>query len=140
MRYSKIRKRLYKLFDPLKLHEKSFIGNEADTGFRIYRRYCDDSKVANENFVPVYSPTMLIKFQNMAFPGQIGLIPKKPNYYSTKSFSHYRLPDFQKFGCEEFLWKKEPFGFHVRSFPKRNKTNSLGRIYYEIEKLLTDLQ
>lgn len=138
MHYSKMQKSLYKIFDPLKLHEKRFIGNEADTGFRIYKRYSDDPKIKNECFVPVYLPTTLRKLQDRVHRGQRSLIPKQPHYYSTSSFSNYHLPDLKKLGCEEFLWREEPLGFHVRSFPKRNIKGALAKIYVEIEKLLED--
>lgn len=140
MFFSKMQRNLYKLFDPLKFIEKNFIGKEADTGFRIYQRYNDDPQITSEYFIPVYLPTKLLKLQNLAHSGQISLIPQQPNYYSTNSFFYYRLPDFQKLGCEEFLWKEKPFGFHVRSFPKRNKNNSLARIHSEIEKFIKTLQ
>jgi hypothetical protein len=76
---------------------------------------------------------------NAPFHDKSSLIPKQTNYYSSLSFADYQLPDFKKYGCEEFLWRNQPFGFHVRSFPKRNnQENSLSVIFKEIKHFVTE--
>ena len=51
-------------------------------------------------------------------PDRWCLVPKRPGYFSESGFSEQGLADLDRRGWEEFLWRGEPFGFHVRSQPK----------------------
>ena len=137
--FSAVRKKL-KRFDPLKMHRRKYIGCSADTGFRIYKRCYKDPGIKTVCFTPVYKPSVRARLRDLLFPDRISLLPKQTGYYSTACFADYGLPDFQGLGCEEFLWNNEPFGFHIRAFPKNKhkRHDSIKAIFYEIEKFMAN--
>jgi hypothetical protein len=136
-KYKGLLKKFFKLIDPLKLAERRHIGHSADTGYRIYMT-CNKNGIRNECFAPVFSPSTFSRFFNKPFSDGMSLLPKKPGYYSETDFAHAGLPDFRQLGCEEFFWNSNPFGFHVRSFPKRNKAgDSLSVILQHLDRFIS---
>ena len=132
-----LQKKFSKWIDPLKLANRRLIGHSADTGYRIYLTYNKNS-LRNECFAPVFSPSNSSRLFNKPFSDGMSLLPKKPGYYSEVDFAHTGLPDFRGVGCEEFFWNGNPFGFHVRSFPKRNKAGeSLSTILQYTDRFIT---
>jgi hypothetical protein len=136
-KYKGLQKKFFKLIDPLKLAVRRHIGHSADTGYRIYLTYNNNS-IRNECFAPVFSPSLFNRLFNMPFNDGMSLLPKKSGYYSETDFAHTGLPDFRGLGCEEFYWHGNPLGFHVRSFPKWNKAgDSLSIIFKNIDRFIT---
>ena len=130
----RLTKTLIRLCDPLKLRERRFIGHSADTGYRIFKQFYGDKQLKVACFTPVFAPSRISKLYDALFPDAYRLIPSDSNYYSPNSFAGYGFTDFCSLGCEEFLWRDEPFGFHVRSYPKRYKAaSSLSLIYHRIQ-------
>ena len=136
-KYKGLQKKFLKLIDPLKLANRRRIGHSADTGYRIYTTY-NKNNARHECFAPVFSPSNSSRLFNKPFGDGMSLLPKKPEYYSEVDFARAGLPDFRQAGCEEFFWNGSPFGFHVRSFPKRNKASeSLSLILQYTDRFIT---
>lgn len=136
-KHGRLTKKLIRLFDPLKLRERGFIGHSADTGYRIFKRFYRDEQYKVACFTPVFAPSVFSKIYDAPFTDAFRLIPSESDYYSPHAFADYGLADFRSLGCEEFLWRDEPFGFHVRSFPKRHKAaDSLSLIYHRIQNVI----
>ena len=62
------------------------------------------------------------------------------NKFTRNSMKDFGLLDYDSLGCEEFLWLNEPFGFHVRNYPKTLKGKQgydqiLNRIFKSLEKI-----
>jgi len=135
-----VQKKFFKSIDPLKLRNRRHIGHSADTGYRIQVAY-KKSSVRNECFAPVFSPSIFSRLFNLPFSDRMSLLPKKPGYYSEVDFAHAGLPDFRQAGCEEFFWNGNPFGFHVRSFPKLTKaSDSLSVILQYTDQFITSTE
>ena len=61
----------------------------------------------------------------------LSYIPKRTDYYTSYGFHELGYTDMSKYGWEEFLWKKKPFGLHIRGA----KTGTL-EYEYQIDKLI----
>jgi hypothetical protein len=139
-KHSKYTKKLIKLVDPLKLRERRFIGHSADTGYRIFQLFFNNTQHKTRCLTPVFSPSIFSQLYDAPFNDASSLIPRAVDYYSPSSFTDFGLPDLRRLECEEFLWRNEPFGFHVRSFPKRQKAaDTLPVILNKIENFTAEL-
>ena len=72
-------------------------------------------------------------------PDRWCLVPKRPGYFSETGFRDRGLADLEGRGWEEFLWRGEPFGFHVRSQPKLKRKESLSNHLRDVREVLRDL-
>jgi hypothetical protein len=109
-----------KLPDPLKLRKRRNIGSSRDVGWLIAQRASADPPVRVECLQPVFRPERRT-FQSLVdrlLPDRLSLVPKRPGYFTERRFRDFGLPDLEARGWEEFLWRGDPFGFHVRSQPK----------------------
>ena len=46
-------------------------------------------------------------------PGFASPVPKRPGYCSADGFGSMGAPDLASLGWEEFVWRGEPFAFHI---------------------------
>lgn len=101
------------------------IGCSRDTGYKIYKRYSEDSSVNFDGPIPVYKPNSdrsvepfmispVNRLIELFLPGHLRYLPKRQYGYSTKGFHEFGYPDLDSLGWEEFIWKGRPFGFHLR--------------------------
>jgi hypothetical protein len=120
--------RLAKLPDPLKLRKRRYVGSSRDVSWRIAQRVgAAEPSVRVECLQPVFRPGRQ-GFQDHVerlLPDRLSLVPKRRGYFSERRFQDHGLPDLEARGWEEFLWRGEPFGFHVRSQPKVKGKESL---------------
>jgi hypothetical protein len=56
-------------------------------------------------------------------PDYLCYVPRKRNYFARSSFSSLGIFRDPPTDWEEFLWHGQPFGFHVRCFPKSQLRN-----------------
>jgi len=96
------------------------IGRLHDVGYAIYREYVNKPDTLYENVVPVFdppaTPSNLIKRCILdLLPDSLSFVPKRPGYFSVTGFHERGYFGVAELGWEEFLWKEEPFAFHVRS-------------------------
>lgn len=127
-----------KLPDPLKLRKRRHIGTARDVSWRIQHRYADDRMVRTECVQPVFRPALsrLRRQVETLLPDRWSLIPQRPGYFSENGFKELGLPDLDRFGWEEFLWRGHAFGFHVRSQPKLKLQDSLADHLADVRDVL----
>ena len=106
------------------LYQRRIIAIAQDTGYNVYHRYFRLKKFRKELVIPVYKisfepPLNLNQFLNKILPDRFSFVPKRPGYYSRFGFRELGYADVEKYGWEEFIWKNEPFGFHLRRFFQR---------------------
>ena len=104
-----------KQFLKLIFKRKSILGSSRDTGYRVYERYFD--KVRSECAQPVFNRSVKIKPPYLRF-----LLNLKKGYYSKKGFKDLGYKEACSRGWDEFLWKGEPFGFHLQGAQKDGTT------------------
>jgi hypothetical protein len=133
---------LLRVLDPLKFRRRRHIGTSRDTSWRIYDRYHADRLHKSECIQPVYHNPRhdLQTYADCILPERYALVPKKKGYFVRRGFSEYDLIDFQTMGCEEFMWRNQPFGLHIRSHPKSTKGLSIHKPLEAIDRLVASLQ
>lgn len=95
-----------------------------DTGWALYRRFADDRGVARECLVPHYVPDRGRRYRlesNLCalLPESLCLYPKDESFYTAETFLKETLPQGHDAGWEEFFWRGQPFGFHLRRVGRR---------------------
>lgn len=96
-----------------------------DTGFHVYDRFHVKKQLASECVTPVYNlrtdytgpkiPASPVgRLLRRVVPDNLSFIPTRPGYFTNEGFRSRGLPDIAGEGWEEFMWRGEPFGFHLR--------------------------
>jgi hypothetical protein len=132
---------------------RAYIGCSKDTGCQIYKSYSASpqtrcalatpslSRVDLHDRYDKYNTTLVDlwflfnRALDKLFPESMSLFPKRKDYFTETCFSDVGLPDCKRFGWEEFFWNKEPFGFHIRGFPKKPAERHM-----EIERICNALE
>ena len=105
------------------------VGTSKDSGHDFYAKYF--GRVRNEIFLPVFKPyagdnfferTLKIGIDRI-LPDRYALIPKASSY-TTRGFKERGYFDALEYGWEEFIWKDEPFGFHMRNTGNKMRTEA----------------
>ena len=127
-----------KLPDPLKFRKRRHIGQSRDVSWRIAQRVAAEPSVRVECLQPVFRPSGrgLVHQVERLLPDRLCLVPKRPDYFTEQRFKDHGLPDLDSRGWEEFQWRGEPFGFHVRSQPKLKGKQSLATHLAEVAEIL----
>ncbi len=113
------------------IFNRRMIEKEHDTGWHLYRKM-KESDYKYECLVPVFRPQQnftgkaylaptLNNFIERFLPDERSYIPKRAGYFSLTGFKERGYPDFNALEWEEYLWQDEPFGFHLRGYPKRDR-------------------
>ena len=100
------------------------IGQTADTGTRVFRRFGADEKAHAEIATPVFDEsreahappharTAFARRLERLLPPRFRYFPE-PGACTARRFADRGFPDARALGCEEFVWQDEPFGFHYR--------------------------
>lgn len=118
------------------LYNRRIIGTAQDTGYDVYHRYHQKRKFKNEYIIPVSTRKIdpskgIHDYFNYILPDRFSFIPKRSDYYSPYGFQEHGYINTQEYGCEEFLWKNKPFGFHLR----KQKLN-----YFDEDKIIMNLK
>jgi hypothetical protein len=133
--------------------DRTIIGSSRDTGISIYEAYCHAPGIRYEVFQPVYRPDedRLVPLPGVRLDGKSALrsllerirpdwlsfVPKRRGYFTKTGFAGFGLPDLRARGWEEFVWKKRPLGFHVRSSLQDKKPSSPAEIQAILETLVS---
>jgi len=107
------------------IRQRTTIGSARDTGFRMRLEFQHRSRLKSEILTAVFRPEdgfmppavagpQLNPLVEGVFPERWRYLPRKPGYVSQAGFKELGYPDFRSLGWEEFLWKGEPFAFHIR--------------------------
>jgi len=105
------------------LRQRGTIAASRDTGFSMLEEFRRNRALKAGVLTPVCAPTdsfqpatvtSIQRAFDAVMPDHMAYLPKKPGYMSARGFEAFGLPDTRAFGWEEFLWKGEPFAFHVR--------------------------
>jgi len=90
-------------------------------GWRIKAQYGDGRRVKHESAQPVWDVNEAIpagsirRFVHALTPGSVSPVPKLKDYCSPVGFATMGAPDLEGLGWEEFVWRQQPFAFHVGS-------------------------
>lgn len=90
-------------------------------GWRIKAQYGDGRRVKYECAQPVWDVNEAIpagslkRLVHTLTPASVSPVPKLEDYCSPVGFRALGAPDVAGLGWEEFLWRRQPFAFHVGS-------------------------
>lgn len=89
-------------------------------GWRIKEKYGRGDLVKHESVQGVWDvaeavPPGIKRLVHTLTPGSVSPVPKLANYCSPVGFASMGAPDLAALGWEEFVWRGEPFAFHVGS-------------------------
>ena len=115
--------------NPPKLRGRQGIGASQDTGRRVYNQYGRDVRVRSDCVLPVHRTSrdhpkrsrLWHRVLDKLLPDHLSYLPKRPGYYSITGFRELGYPDVISYDWEEFMWKGEPFGFHIRGQSRGNR-------------------
>jgi hypothetical protein len=105
------------------LRGRMAIGASEDTGHYVYREYARSHTIRSECLTPVYRhasdyPVVSHRAFSRAIdgllPDRFSYRPKRTGYFAESGFRELRNADARLHGWEEFIWKGQPFGFHLR--------------------------
>jgi hypothetical protein len=97
-------------------------GRSRDTGIRVYSRYRGDPAAPSECVTPVMTLRDLRRplrdpnqvLLEKVLPDRWCLLPRRPGAFTDRTFASLGRPDAHGRGCEEYLWRGEPFALHLR--------------------------
>jgi len=112
------------------LRQRASIGASRDTGYRLALDFARDPALKAETLTPVFAPTDGFMPAAVTGPQLHGplealladrwrYLPRGAGRASPEGFRDQGYPDFRARGWEEFLWRGEPFAFHVRGEMRR---------------------
>jgi hypothetical protein len=91
-------------------------------GFRLRERFGDGRSVPFECAQPVWDVDAELagggRIKKLIYamtPASVSPIPKQPGYCTPRGFASAGAPDVAALGWEEFMWRDQPFAFHVGS-------------------------
>ena len=117
-----LRKNLRRAFNE-DLVQRRTIAESGDTGYCLIEEFDHNPALKYEAAIPVFSvdmgfqPASVTPLQRQfdaLLPDRWSYLPKRPHSMSANGFKEFGLPNCRQWGWEEFLWKDEPFAFHVR--------------------------
>ena len=105
------------------LRQRRSIGSARDTGFRLAQAAASDPGVGAELLTAVFSPRdgfmppavsplQCVAWIEALAPDARRYVPRRG--VVPRGFQAHGHPDVRALGWEEFLWRGEPFAFHVR--------------------------
>ena len=105
------------------IRQRGTIGASRDTGYGMLMEFSRRLGLKAGTVTPVcaqadgFQPATVTGVQRMvdAFvPDRWSYMPKRRSYMAEQGFEAFGYPETRALGWEEFLWKGEPFAFHVR--------------------------
>ncbi len=112
------------------VRQRASIGASRDTGYRLALDFARDPALKAETLTPVFAPQdgfmpaavsrpQLTGPLEAMLPDRLRYLPRGAGRPSPTGFKERGYPDFRGRGWEEFLWRDEPFAFHVRGEMRR---------------------
>lgn len=99
---------------PSEVRRRLDISAYSDTGYPIYKQFAGRTKYECPQPVFRAVPSLLDRL----LPDRFSLVPKRAGYFTRTSFGDFGYPDCMSQGWEEFMWKRNPYGFHIRGSHK----------------------
>jgi hypothetical protein len=101
-----------------------------DTGIRVYTRFRSGG-LASDCAVPVYTaahaPRKLATPRQLALeqilPDRYCIVPKRRGAITDRGFADAGIEDLSAQGCEEYMWRGDPFALHLRGGPAELRAN-----------------
>lgn len=121
-----INKRIRKIAMAFPFGERLKIEKSRDTGYKISKFFSKPEIF--ELAEPVFKPKQPISFFDKILPDRFSYVPKKPGYYSEKSFSELGSSNVSSFGWEEYLWGNAPFAVHLNANRDRERRNIIDEL------------
>lgn len=116
---------------PLSLRCWLLMGRFKDTGYRIREKVLRDGGHRYGTLVPHYIPEYsesflgrLLRRYPRLIPDRFSRNPTRKGAITEKSFLRTLAPDGYRLGWEEFYWKDQPFGFHLRNIGRGTPTGA----------------
>lgn len=94
------------------LGKRRFIGMTKDTAHQLFELCIKNKDIRYEYAQTVFKPNF--NLLDSLLPDRWSFIPQRPNYYTEMSFKDVGFFDADGRGWEEYFWKGDPLGFHVR--------------------------
>lgn len=107
-------------FLPPKLRSYLAFGRFKDTGCRLPRSVRPGAGI--ELLVPSFRPPIpgaLRHVMRLVCPDVFCSVPKRRGYFTKESFLETDSPAAYQLGWEEFFWRGQPFGFHLRGVGRK---------------------
>lgn len=137
----------YRAFSIITLRDRKFISKSRDTAYKLYRRYGIRKKYKTECLIPVlrkkdiepYVRSGVNQFIERFLPENLCFVPKLRESYTNQGFEEMGFGKLTKYDLEEFMWYKQPFGFHLRGMMRlKNKHSTELLIVQKSIKKLTN--
>ncbi len=118
--------------------QRHLIGKSRDSGYRFFEACQARLETRIETAAPVFAmtdafipPTVSTLQQNRLTAQFVrderSYLPLKEDYLTGIGFKERGYPDFRGLGWEEFIWKDEPFAFHIRGEVHRARVRGVDR-------------
>jgi hypothetical protein len=120
------------------------VGQSQDTGYLLHRRFAGRPGLKAECAVPVFRPgreypagyRRLNRGLDAILPDRLSYVPKQMANYTPRGFAERGMEDVSQHGWEEFVWRDEPFGFHVRRQQMTQSVpDTLDRVEHVVERV-----
>lgn len=129
------------------LHDRRSIGVSHDTGYKVFKRFHNSPKYLahittpvfqsnNQITIPPYNFTLINRIHEFFLKESQCFIPKRKDYYTSRSFKDFGYPDVSKFSYEENIWQGKPFSFHVKGMKNSDLKQNTERIKLSLQKIL----
>jgi hypothetical protein len=108
-----------------------FLGTSRDVGYRIYRRFAHDPHHRAGWATPVWREAPGTRTAEASPPARLVqwldglLVMPRRGYFSRTGFRELGAWDASGVGWEEYVWRGEPFGFHVQGLSQGLKSAKL---------------
>lgn len=124
------------------------IGVSKDMGYAMYRRFVGRRDLRYECFTPVFRPaeewgSRSVPLKRLLYrfiPDKWSYVPKRPGAFTETSFKDKGYFDARSYGWEEFMWKGEPFCFHLRKTGPRLRSVSEDEEFTLVKRALASFQ
>ncbi len=124
------------------------IGAEKHTAHRLFEKFAGDPNIKSECVVSVLKPSQdsypaaklwygLNRVLEFLLPDGLCYVPKDRSYWTSRGFRELGFCNAFKYGWEEYIWKNEPFGLHVRPIKQIKKGLSLEEIILKLKECLS---
>lgn len=124
MESSRADRMIQALLTAAKMPHRLTAGASVDTGVDFYRRHRAERAATECAQSVMQAGYMRAKLKHprervleVLLPDRYCWLPKQPGYITDRSFAHAGYEDTATMGCEEFMWRDEPFALHLRGGP-----------------------
>ena len=135
------------------IKQRQLIGTSRDTGYSLFQKYAKHSQVKYESIKAVFRPEIdrfkpsgvsslqRSRLVELILPDRLSYIPKRKDYFARTGFLELGYADLSSLEWEEFIWRDQPFGFHIRGFLQLvHDVERNDAMLFQVLERLTDLK